>query len=59
MIIFYFVDLVEENIAKIKIKFLEINFGRKKLSEVTLYTRTTFTRKLRWEKFALPVCCVE
>ena len=42
---FYFVDLIEKNVAKIKIKFLEINFGRKKLSEITLYARTAFTRK--------------
>ena len=44
MIIFYFVDLVEENKIKIKRKFFEINFGGKKLLEVTLYTRTVFTR---------------
>ena len=30
---------------KIKIKFLEIKFGGKKLSEVTLYARTAFMRK--------------
>ena len=28
---------------KIKIKFLEINFGGKKLPEVTLYAHTVFT----------------
>ena len=42
MIIFYFVDLVEENKVKITRKFLEINFGGNKLPEVTLYTRTVF-----------------
>ena len=45
MIIFYFVDLVEENKVKIKRKILEINFDGKKLPEDTLYTRTVFTRK--------------
>ena len=45
MIIFYFVDLEQENNLKIKRKFLDINFGGNKLPEDTLYTRTTFTRK--------------
>ena len=40
-------------------KILEINFDRKKLPEVTLYARTAFTRKWCWEKFFLPICCVE
>ena len=30
-------------------KFLEINFGGRKLSEVTLYTRTVFTGAM-WVK---------
>ena len=37
MIIFCFVDLVEENMAKIEIKFLESNFGGKLLIVVTLF----------------------
>ena len=40
MIIFYFVDLVEKNMVKIKRKFLEINFGGKnylKLPYITVY----------------------
>ena len=41
---FCFVDLVEENMKKIKSNFLEINFGGKKLPEATLYARTVFTR---------------
>ena len=35
-----------------KRKFLEINFGGKKLSEVTLYTRTVFT-SVMWVKIGI------
>ena len=44
MIIFLFcISYRGEYEKKIQITFLEINFGGKKLPEVTLYTRTAFT----------------